>query len=816
MVKIQFYPLDISYETEESGKSMIQLFGRTVDGKKICVLDESYLPNFYVIPKKSKILDLKRKIDAIKRGEYKVIESKVVERNYLREPIKALLVFVDKPSNVKAVVEEIKQFKETDLVKESDIAFDKKYLIDKGIMPNVLSEIEGDVVLERQELDVDFVIKTSEIKQIYTESFSKPRILAFDIEVYTPESRYPHENKDPIVMIGFAGNDGFRKVLTWKKFKDSQEYVEFVDDEKKLIWEFKNTIKRYEPDYIVGYFSDGFDFPYIQTRAKKYEINLRFNNSSLRINKNGNITTAKIKGITHIDIFKFIRNVMGGSLKLDEYSLRNVSRELLGKEKGEADLSQLGIDWDEGISIGKYCSYNLQDACLALELCEKILPNLDELVKLIDLPLYDVCRLSYSKIVEKHLMKKAREMREIIPNRPGKDVISTRMMHTYEGASVIQPLPGLYENIAVFDFQSLYPSIIVAHNICVTTFNKKNEGHKSPEIILESGQKINNYFSSQKEGFIPTILRDVITRRIRVKEMLKRDPDNKVLQARNYALKTIANATYGYFGFFGARWYCKECSESITAWGREYIAKVINSAKEKGLDIIYSDTDSIFISLGNKKDKEALDFLKEFNRTLPSLMELDIEGFYPKGIFVSKKTDPGGAKKKYALITKTGKIKVVGFETIRRDWSYLAKEVQRKVLEIILKEGNQEKAFNYAREIIEDIKSKKVDIKLMIIQTQLKKDIDNYQLEGPHVFVARKMKEQGIDVEVGSVIRYVVTEGKGIIRDRAEIPENAKNYDSDYYIKNQIIPSVERILSVLGYRKEELIDGKKQKQLGDF
>jgi len=817
MVTIQFYPLDIGHETDESGKAVIQLFGRTVDGKNICVFDESYLPNFYVIPKNNKIEELKRRIDKIKKEDYKVVESKIVDRNYLREPVKAILVFADKPISIKSIVEEIKGFDETYLVKESDIPFDKKYLIDKEITPNILCYVEGEVLLERQDLDVDFVIKTKEVKQIYTEEFSEPKVLAFDIEVYAPKGRYPHENKDPIIMIGFASNDGFRKVLTWKKYGNAEDYVEFVDDEKKLMWEFKNTINKYNPDYIVGYFSDGFDFPYIKTRAKKYQINLKFNNHSLRINKRGNISTAKLKGISHIDIFKFIKNIMGGSLKLEDYSLGNVAKELLGKEKHDVDLNRIGVVWDNGSKdIGKYCAYNLQDAILALELCMKLLPSLDELVKLVNLPLYDVCRLSYSKIVEKHLMKRAKEMSEIIPNRPEQGVISTRMTHTYEGAFVFKPEAGLYENISVFDFQSLYPSIVVAHNICVTTLSDKNEGHESPEIILESGEKIRRHFSPKKEGFIPAVLREIITRRIRVKEMLKIDRDNKVLQARSYALKTVANATYGYFGFFGARWYCRECSESITAWGRSYILKVIESAKDQGFKVIYSDTDSIFIALENKTKEEALNFLEKFNQSLPSLMELDVEGFYPKGIFVSKKSESSGAKKKYALVDEKDRIKVVGFETIRRDWSYLAKEVQRKVLNIILKEGDTEKAYDYVREIIENIKDKKVDINNMIIQTQLKKSIESYQVEGPHVFVAKKMIEQGIDVDVGSVIRYVVAEGKGRVRDRAEIPEEAKTYDADYYINNQIVPSVERIFDVLGYKKEELISGKKQKTLGEF
>jgi DNA polymerase elongation subunit (family B) len=197
-------------------------------------------------------------------------------------------------------------------------------------------------------------------------------------------------------------------------------------------------------------------------------------------------------------------------------------------------------------------------------------------------------------------------------------------------------------------------------------------------------------------------------------------------------------------------------------------------------------------------------------------MEVELEDFYPRGIFVMKKGEEKGAKKKYALISKSGSIKVVGFETIRRDWSLIAKEVQKEVLNTILKENSPKKAFEYVKKIIENTRNKKIDIGKFIIQTQLKKNIDNYDLVGPHVVVARQMQKQGIYVGPGSIIKYIVTEGKGRIRDKAVIADKAQNYDSDYYIKNQIVPAVEKIFEVIGYTKEDLIESKDQSKLGSF
>ncbi len=820
MVKLQFYIVDVSYETDLEGVPVVQLFGRTTNGKKVCVLDEKYRPYFYVITKKDsdtvKISERIQGMDFDYKGKRTIINTEVKNMKYLGEGVGAIKVEVNHLGSIDNLSKIIKEFKEVDKVLENDILFSRTYLFDKKITPLLLYEVEGEFV-ERPDLDVDVIVKCNNLKELEGESFSKPRILAFDIEAYTKERRYPVAERDPIIMVSFKGNDGFEEVITWKKFKKAKNYVKFVKDESELIKEFNKTVKECDPDYLVGYFSDGFDFPYLNTRAGKNEVKLSFSESNLAINKRGSVSKAKIKGIVHLDVFKFFKGVMGPSLKLDNYGLGNVAREILNLDKLDADMEAIGVIWDNASEkLGEYCEYNLQDSRLALELTMRILPNLEELTKLISQPMYDVCRSSYSQLVERYLMKRAKEFNEIIPNRPkNNEVAMRRALYKYEGAFVFEPKAGLYEKVAVFDFQSMYPSIIVSHNICRSTLSKEKKGYESPEINID-GRKVKYHFITKREGLIPIAIRDVITRRARVKEMLKKGRDDRVLEARDYALKTVANAAYGYFGFFGARWYCRECAEAITAFGRKYIKDLIDKSREKGFEVIYSDTDSIFIVLGRKSEKDALEFLDEVNKYLPSLMEISLEDFYKRGIFVSKRGETQGAKKKYALISKDDRIKVRGFETLRRDWSLIAREVQKKVLEILLKENSPEKAYDYVRKIIDDIKEKKIDIKDMVIRTQLKKSIENYELIGPHVEVAKKMRNKGIFVGVGSVIKYVVTEGSGRIRDRASVVDDAKSYDADYYINNQILPAVERIFDVLGYKKEDLISGKEQSKLGDF
>ncbi|MBA3064648.1 hypothetical protein FP803_04385 [Candidatus Woesearchaeota archaeon] len=201
-------------------------------------------------------------------------------------------------------------------------------------------------------------------------------------------------------------------------------------------------------------------------------------------------------------------------------------------------------------------------------------------------------------------------------------------------------------------------------------------------------------------------------------------------------------------------------------------------------------------------------------------MEIEYEGFYPRGIFVSAKEGAYGAKKKYALLSEDNHIIIKGFETIRRNWSFIAKETQREILNIILKEGNPKKAFNYVKNVITDLRDKKIPIEKVVIHTQLQKQIGEYDSIGPHVAAAQRMIDRGIPVGPGSLIKYVITKGKSKekIRDRAKLPEEISqdDYDSDYYINNQIIPSVEKIFEVLGFEKDELINSLDQSRLDTY
>ena len=813
--KVQFYPLDITYRIEDN-KAKILLFGRTVNKEQICVIDENFEPYFYVLLRdENNIDDFCKKVIKISiednGREAKVTKTEVIEKKFLGKKRKAVKVFVEIPSDVPVIRNIIKDWDMIQSINEFDIHFTRRYLIDKGITPLTLAEAEGEFVKIKSKVPC---LNADNVQQSGTDSIKEPKILAFDIETYNPAGKAYEPEKYPIIMLAFYGKD-YKKVITWKRFKTEDDYIEFVDGEVELLNRFKEIIEKQKPDIIAGYYSDGFDFPYIIERAKKYKIDLDLGlDYSILKTKRGRSDVIQLTGIIHLDVFKFIRKILGKSMDTESYTLNNVASEILGEKKIEVEIENLAEAWDKEKDLEKFCRYNLKDADLTYKLCIRILPNIEEMVKIIGLPVYDINRMASSQLVEWYIIKQTKDFNEISPNKPHYEEIRERREHRYKGAFVFEPKPGLYRDIVVFDFRSLYPTIITSHNIGPSTLNcgccKVDE-----KFVPIEEKKI--WFCSKKKGFLPAILEDLITRRMRIKEMMKEKKD-VMLEARSQSLKLLANAFYGYLGFFGARWYCFECAQSVTAYGRHYIHKVINAASSSGFEVLYSDTDSVFLTLGNRKKEDALNFVDKINKDLPGIMELEYEGFYPAGIFVSAKEGSYGAKKKYALIDEKENIKITGFETVRRNWSFIAKEVQQEVLNIILKENAPMKAIEYTKAVIKDIREKKIENKKVIIHTQLQKPIGEYAAVGPHVAVARRLAARGEDVGPGYIIKFIVTEGSGIIRERAKIPEEVEqgNYDANYYIEHQIIPSVERIFNVLGYKKEDLLESKDQSKLGKF
>ncbi|MCH7902776.1 ribonuclease H-like domain-containing protein, partial [archaeon] len=733
--KIRFFPLDVMYKVIDN-KPVIHLFGKTQDNKQICVLYDSFQPYFYVIPKKG--FDISEELKNFKITQnnqtFSILKTETVKKRYKGKDVNAIKVFTKLPRDVPFIREGLKKIKNIESINESDILFSRRFLIDNNIVPLTLYDAEG--TFGTQKLKVPS-FNAEKITPYGTETFLQPKILSVDIETYTPNYMEIAPEKNPILMISFYAKD-FQKVFVWKRFKNDLDYIEFVESEAELIQKFKETVETYKPDILTGYFSDGFDLPYIKTRADKYKIklDLGLDFSEFKIEKRRD-TTVQITGITHLDIFKFIKKIMSGTLNTEKYNLNAVASELLGEKKIEVDLNELSAAWDDNKDIKKFCEYNLNDARLSYKLADKLMPTISEMVKITGIKIYDINRMGFSQLVEWYLLKQAPNFNEIAPNKPTNEQVTERRMLTYKGAFVFEPKPGLFDNIVVFDYRSLYPTIIGSHNVGPGTINCDCCKEDATLAPLDD-EKI--WFCSKKKGFIPTLIEDLITRRTRIKEIIKDQTDERftILDARQNTLKLLANSFYGYLGFFMARWYSIGCAQATTAYGRFYIKQVIEKAQKAGFEVLYSDTDSVFLALNEKTKQDAINFSEKINQNLPGLMELEFDGFYPSGIFVSAKMGDFGAKKRYALISEEGVIKIKGFESVRRNTSAIAKETQEKVFEIILKEHDNNKALQYVKKVIDDLRNRKIPLDKVIISTQLKKELSDYDARGPHVAVAQK------------------------------------------------------------------------------
>ena len=247
--------------------------------------------------------------------------------------------------------------------------------------------------------------------------------------------------------------------------------------------------------------------------------------------------------------------------------------------------------------------------------------------------------------------------------------------------------------------------------------------------------------------------------------------------------------------------------------------ETIENVTKEGYKVIFGDTDSVGFLLNKKNKEEILKFLKKLNEKLPGIMELELEDFYKRGIWVSKRTGEAGAKKKYALIDEHERLKIRGFETVRRDWCALARELQNNIIKQILKDGNEKKALEFLKETIKKIKQREIGIDRLIIRTQLKKPISDYKNISPHVIAAKKMEEQEIPVTQGNLVEYYIAETKDkkkLVREKVKLPNEKGEYNMEYYLNHQILPAVENIFQVFNVNVKEIVDGKKQMTLGEF
>ena len=798
--------IDCDYVTRDARAVIRMIMKRS---RFFRIYDSKFEPYFYAVPRAGSLDALKLAVSRISLlvNAERIQPERIETEEKLLFGKKAILlkIFCKHPSHVRVLREHVRGLAD---VYEADIVFPRRYLIDRGLSPFD---------------SLEFTRKGKELKEITRRGEPEGltlRTLAFDIETYNPIGA-PRPDKDPVIMISYADDES--GVITCKPIP--LPFVRRVADEKAMIEEFCKRVKEKDVELLLGYNDVEFDLPYLRDRAKKSGAELRLGrdaSSSFKVQQRGLFKHAKIAGRIHLDLYavaKFLALI--GAVKTRRLTLGEIYNEMFGEEKKKVKKLDIWRMWDGSEEdLKTLAEYSLHDAVATKRIADKVIPLEFALARLVGASLPDVCGATTGQMVEMLLWREAHAQNRIVPNKPDKDEVRQRESMPVQGAYVKLPEAGIYENLAVFDFRGMYPSIIISHNIDMDSLNcaccADSEKHVSP---------LGHKFCSKKKGLVPSVLERLIDERDRLKKELKSlkpgTQEYEAVFAKSQAFKIISNSFYGFLLYARSRWYSRPCGESVTAYGRHYIQETIRKAEEAGFKVLYSDTDSVVMQLGNKPKEDALAFMKKINSELPGRMELELEGFYPRGVFVGKKLAGAkaaevGAKKKYALIGEDGRIKIRGFELVRRDWSRVARHTQQKVLEAILKEGSKEKAVEIIREVISDLRTGKTKIEDCVIYSSIRKDLRHYAVTSPEVSAAQKAIKAGIPVQVGSLVGYVITKKGKTVSEKAEIAELAKDYDASYYIDHQVLPAVLKIMKELGYSEDDLKGEGKQSTLGGW
>ena len=849
---------DIDYITEkdEYGKEkpVIRLWCKSMEGTDFVVLDENFEPYFYAFPYSYPhsfgyewdVAEKKSLIEKIcmDRGgeEIRVKRVEFCQKKLLGVNRRGFKIFAEHPRHVPLLREEVRKTGLT--VLEADILFAIRYLIDKQLRP-----FDG-VKAEGEEIELDYAntkgkeaIRASKVsyKRMTEGDLQKLKILAFDCEMATLGGYgMPSPKRDPIIIIAVAYREGEGKEVETKLFvaggkgEGAEDTGGTERGDKKVLQDFLKFVNQMQPDIIVGYNSDGFDWQYIKERARLQGIRLSVgaDGSTVQYEKGGALPGVNITGRLNVDLFKLAKRDLD-SVKVKK--LEKVAEYLGVMKKSERmnlsprEITECWVDYPPSSSARQQLyEYAKADAVSTLGIAEKMLPLQIELSKMIGYPLDELAKMGRGRQVEAFLTAEAFKKGELVPPKKGAE-------KTFEGGFVLPPEKGLHEDVISLDFSSMYPTIMISFNISPDTFVEPEEAEQESDLYV--APEVGHAFRKAPDGFFKRIMSDLITRRKAIKaEMKKHDKNSneyRLLDIQQQSVKILTNSFYGYTGWSAAKFYKRECAEATTAWGRHFIKRAVKVAEGLGFEVIYGDTDSIFAKLS----PDAGDDVEEYDRKAETLkkarevseriseelpLELEIQDFF-KSIFFT------GKKKRYAALTDKGEIVVRGLEVRRGDWCELAKEVQTKVIELILVEKDPDAAIKFVKSVIQDLKEEKISVDKLTIYKTLTRKINGYETKQAHVMAAERALTSRIVYEVGSKVPYVIIKGVGKTSDRAfpvdviegsegnEITAEGRIYqiDSTYYVQHQVIPVAYRVLQLFGYDISSFED-MRQKTLGHW
>lgn len=758
--------------------TVVQLFGRLENGQSFTTINK-IKPYFFIT--KSDLKDAKKLLE-----KFEVEETKL--KTFSGEDIIKISsenhILLNKLSSA-LHKDEISTY-------ESDIKPHMRFIIDLDLYNKIDIDGHFDSSERTDRIYIDPKVKPSEETQ-------ELKVLSLDIETSGDGSLF---------CIGISGKNYEKNFLiTDKKIKDTVS----CKDEEDCLEKFKAELLKKDPDIITGWNMIDFDLAYLKDKFKKHKVSFDLGRTNaqgrLRIDSGFfRTSTADIPGRQVLDALTLIKDPFikeAPSIKnaeFESFTLESVSQAILGKGKllkGKGRHEEIEELYKKNQE--KLVEYNLMDCKLAYEILEKtsMIPLAVERSELTGLPL-DKLGASIAAFDSLYI-REARKKGLVSP--------ATRYVKKDSGITggyVKSIQSGIYKNVLVLDFKSLYPSIIRTFNIDPASFLEKKE-----KGAIESPNKA--YFKNQ-EGILPQILEKLHKAREKAKKEKR--------ELASYAIKIIMNSLFGVLASPNSRYFNYELANSITNFGQSIIKLTAEQIEKTNFKVIYSDTDSVFVetdleknkanALGKKIQEEINSFYEKYTEEKykrKSFLELEFEKQYLSLMIPSVRSkDPSkekAAKKRYAgLKEKNGKeeLEIVGLEAIRGDWTQAAQDFQKELLMKVFHKENPEK---FIKEYIKKIESGKLDPKL-VYKKSIRKELDEYtKTTPPHVKAARKL-----DKLDSNVIRYYIT------LDGPEPIQKLKNkLDYEHYIKKQITPIADQVLSLLGSSTENILKNSKQTKL---
>lgn len=635
------------------------------------------------------------------------------------------------------------------------------------------------------------------------------RILYWDIET-RDDGGSIEIGRDQIISICAIDNTG-------------KKYYICDDSEEKVLQEFTDILQHY--DIIVGWNSKRFDSPYLKARLKLYEIWFSF------------------KALIEIDLMSvfmasFAIKVRQGKEFITSYSLDNISRTFIKDSKikvSESEGTYGGRLWNlYNTNRQELLDYNMQDCVLLKKLDEEfhLILNEIELSKLCKVPLSKT--RSLTGIVDFLLLRAAREDNLHFKTRTW----DVEKSEHYEGGYVVPDIPGVYENINIIDFASMYPNITRTCNI-------------SPDTVLDT--KTDNCIQtpdgtcfSKIPGLVPKVLSKLTTLRLKYKaeqsvlSEQEKTHEALLMEFKQTNVKVLILALYGQLGAPHARWYDVRAAAAITSVGRTLVQTVTKKLENNGFKVIGGDTDSLFLSVDT--DINRLKAAEVFNAAISEVvkntntdnkhtLEMEYERILSPFVVLAKKKYCGRVisnydnKKKISIKLHPDKYHIYGkgLEIFQSSQTKKTKQLLQEVIDaVLIKQLSLDEITKIVEKHRKQILNKLIiDKDDLVITKKVARMPETYtgKTKPAHVELAIKRKEMGEFFYTGMRIPYIVTgESPITIVHRDDYVDG--QYDEKYYWSTQIWAPTLRFLSVVHphyyWDKYSSGDIMIQQQLGDY